>query len=55
LGAVTVGALERGDAFQDAFLWGVAAATVAASLPGLGTGPIDQVAEMRERIEVLAL
>jgi fructose-1-phosphate kinase PfkB-like protein len=55
LGAVTVGALRRGDAFQDAFLWGVAAATVAASLPGLGTGPVEEVEKMRERIEVLAL
>jgi len=55
LGAVTVGALQRGDSFQDAFLWGVAAATVAASLPGLGTGAMDQVEQMRERIEVLEL
>ncbi|MEZ5364170.1 MAG: 1-phosphofructokinase family hexose kinase [Bryobacterales bacterium] len=55
LGAVTVGALRRGDSFEDAFLWGVAAATVAASLPGLGTGPMVEVAKMRERIEVLEL
>lgn len=55
LGAVTVGALRRGDSFEEAFLWGVAAATVAASLPGLGTGPMEEVAKMRERIEVLEL
>ena len=52
LGAVTVGALRQGDSFEDAFVWGVAAATVAASLPGLGTGPIEEVAKMREHIEV---
>jgi 1-phosphofructokinase family hexose kinase len=52
LGAVTVGALCRGDSFRNAFVWGVAAATVAASLPGLGTGSVEEVAEMRERIEV---
>lgn len=55
LGAVTVGALRRGDSFEQAFLWGVAAATVAASLPGLGTGPMEEVEKMRERIEVLEL
>jgi 1-phosphofructokinase family hexose kinase len=55
LGAVTVGALQRGDSFEEAFVWGVAAATVAASLPGLGTGPMEEVAKMRERIEVLAI
>jgi 1-phosphofructokinase family hexose kinase len=52
LGAVTVGALRRGDSFEEAFVWGVAAATVAASLPGLGTGPREEVAKMRDRIEV---
>jgi 1-phosphofructokinase family hexose kinase len=55
LGAIAVGALDRGDSFQDAFVWGVAAATVAASLPGLGTGPMEEVEKMRERIEVLDL
>lgn len=55
LGAITVGALRRGDSFRDAFLWGVAAATVAASLPGLGTGPVEEVEKMRERIELLEL
>ena len=52
LGAVTLAALERGDSFGDAFVWGVAAATVAASLPGLGTGPMEEVARMRDRIDV---
>ncbi len=55
LGAITVGALERGDDFPEAFLWGVAAATVAAALPGLGTGPMADVERMRERIEVRQL
>ena len=55
LGAITVGALRRGDSFEEAFLWGVAAATVAASLPGLGTGPMEEVEKMRERVEVLEL
>lgn len=55
LGAVTVSALRRGDSFREAFVWGVAAATVAASLPGLGTGPVEEIARMRERIEVLEI
>jgi len=52
LGATCVWALERGDAFPEAFAWGVAAATVASSLPGLQFGTMEQVQEMKGQLEV---
>ena len=52
LGAACVWALERGESFPEAFAWGVAAATVASSLPGLQFGTLDQVGEVKKQLEV---
>jgi 1-phosphofructokinase family hexose kinase len=55
LGATCVWQLSQGQPFADAFVWGVAAATVAASKPGLDAGTLDEVLEMRDRIELRRL
>ena len=52
LGAACVWALDKGESFPEAFAWGVAAATVASSLPGLQFGPLDQVRAMKDQVEV---
>ncbi len=52
LGATVVWKLREGEPFDEAFLWGVAAATVAASRPGLGAGDPKDVAAMRKRVQV---
>ncbi len=52
LGAACVWALDKGEPFPEAFAWGVAAATVASSLPGLQFGTLEQVREMKGRLEV---
>ena len=55
LGATVVWKLSQGEPFEEAFAWGVAAATVAAGRPGLGAGDPDEVAAMRRRIEISQL
>ena len=52
LGATCIWALDRGEPFPEAFRWAVAAATVAAGLPGLGCGTIADVREALEEIEI---
>lgn len=52
LGATTIWALQQGDAFPDAFRFGVAAATAAAGRPGLGAGSLDEVRAMLPKVEV---
>lgn len=55
LGATIVWKLSLGEPFEEAFLWGVAAATVAAGRPGLGAGDPEDVAVMRKRIQTREL
>ena len=52
LAAVSVWALARGESFAEALRWGVAAATVAASLPGPEFGSIGEADRLRETVEV---
>ena len=52
LGAVLIWGLARNEEFREAFAFAVAAATVAASLPGLETGTLEQARAMRKRIDV---
>ena len=52
LGAACVWALARGESFPEAFVWGVAAATLASSLSGLQFGTLDQVRDMKKQLEV---
>lgn len=54
LAATCVWAMDRGDRFEEALRWGVAAATVAASLPGLGFGTLAEADSLRRGIEVLS-
>lgn len=52
LAGVCVWALARGDSFADALRWGVAAATLAASLPGSDFGSIAAAERLRQTLEV---
>ena len=52
LAAACVWAMHRGDPFEEALRRGVAAATVAASLPGLEFGTPAEANSLRRRIEV---
>lgn len=52
LAAACVWAMDRGEPFEEAFRWGVAAATVAASRPGLEFGTPAEADALRRRIEV---
>ena len=53
LAATCVWALDRGETFREALHWSVAAATVAASLPGLEFGSIDEADAARREVEIL--
>ncbi len=55
LGATCIWALDKGEPFPTAFRWAVAAGTVAASLPGLGCGTIEDVEAALEEIEIREL
>ncbi len=55
LAAACVWALSRGQPFEEAFLLGVAAATAAASHPGLTFAPLEEVLAMRKRLRTLSL
>ena len=55
LGATVIWRLTLGDDFREAFVWGVAAATVAAGRSGLGHGTVEEVERMRESVELRAL
>lgn len=52
LGATCVWSLSRDAEFPEALNWAVAAATVAASRPGLNFGPLSEVEEMRKLVEI---
>lgn len=52
LGATVIWRLTQGDSFREAFVWGVAAATVAAGRAGLGHGTVEDVERMRSQVEV---
>ena len=52
LAGVCVWALARGDSFAEALRWGVAAASVAASLPGSEFGSIGAAERLRRTLEV---
>lgn len=52
VGAVCIWALLRGETFPEAFRWAIAAGTVAAGLPGLDFGKLEDVERMRSRVEV---
>ncbi len=52
LGATCIWALDKGESFESAFRWAVAAGTVAAGLPGLGCGTIEEVEQALEEIEI---
>lgn len=52
VGAVCIWALLRGESFPEAFRWAVAAGTVAAGLPGLDFGDLDEVELMRPRVDI---
>lgn len=52
LGATTIWALLDGQPFPDAFRFGVAAATVAAGRPGLGSGSLDDVRATAPEVDV---
>ncbi len=54
LGATCIWALLRGEPFPEAFRWAVAAGTVAAGLPGLEFGSLEDVDQMRSRVEIHA-
>lgn len=51
-GAVCILGLLRGETFPEAFRWAVAAGTVAAGLPGLDFGKLEDVEQMCSRVEV---
>ena len=53
LAATCVWALDRGETFREALHWSVAAATVAASLPGLEFGSINEADAARREVEIL--
>ncbi|MBI1355233.1 MAG: hexose kinase [Acidobacteria bacterium] len=55
MAATIVWKLWQGEEFAEAFVWGVAAATVAAGRPGLGAGDPAEVASMRKKIQVREL
>lgn len=55
LAASCVLELSRGKAFPDAVRFAVAAASVAASLPGLTFAPLDQARALTERIELRSI
>jgi 1-phosphofructokinase len=55
LAATCLWALVRGESFDEAFRWGVASATVAASRPGLGYGTPDEVDQVRQRVEIRSI
>ncbi len=52
LAATCLWALVRGESFPEAFRWGVASATVAASRPGLGYGTPEEVDQVRQKVEI---
>jgi 1-phosphofructokinase len=52
LAAICVLGLSQKLSFPDAFRWGVAAATAAASKPGLTFAPPEQTESMRAEIEL---
>lgn len=52
LAATCVWALSRNLSFPEAFGWATAAATVSAAKPGITFGPLEEVEQMRQRIEV---
>lgn len=52
LGAACIWALSKGESFIEALRWAVAAGSVAAGLPGLEFGDLDEVERMRSRIDV---
>ena len=55
MAATIVWKLWQGEEFPESFLWGVAAATVAAGRPGLGAGDPSEVAAMRRQIQAREL
>ncbi len=55
LAATCLWAMVRGESFEEALRWGVASSTVAASLPGLAYGQLDEVSALREKVEIQSL
>ncbi len=55
LAATCVWALSQEMPFPEAFHWAAAAATVAAAKPGLTFGPLEEVEQMRRRVEVRSI
>ncbi len=52
MAATLVWAMNRGEPFREAVRWSVAAATLAASMPGLAFGSITAASALRERVVV---
>ena len=52
VGAVCIWALLRGESFPEAFRWAIAAGTVAAGLPGLDFGDLEDVERMRSKVDI---
>jgi 1-phosphofructokinase family hexose kinase len=55
LAATCVWALSRGESFPDALSWAVAAATCSAAQPGITFAPLEEVEQMRARVEMRSL
>jgi len=55
LAATCVWALSRDLPFPEAFQWAAAAATMAAAKPGLTFAPLEEVEQMRRRVEVRSI
>ncbi len=55
LAATCVWALSRDMPFPEAFQWAAAAATMAAAKPGLTFAPLEEVEEMRRRVELRSI
>jgi fructose-1-phosphate kinase PfkB-like protein len=55
LAAICVLGLAQKKSFPEAFRWAVAAATAAASNPGLTFAPPDQTEQMRTQIELRSI
>ena len=52
LAAAVVWSLERGDSFEDALRWGVAAGTASTKLPGINLASLEQTREIYPQVTV---
>ena len=50
LAAAIVWSLDRGESFEDALRWGVAAGTASAKLPGINLASMEQVLEIHPQV-----